>query len=813
MSSGSRSDLLQQFRTLFESGTVAALTDGQLLERFLVSRDDGGEVAFAALVARHGPMVLGVCRRALADPNDVADAFQATFLVLVRKARSIRVDDSLGRWLYGVSRRVAGRARAVAARRPRAEAGQLDALAAVLPDPDGFELAAMLDEELARLPETYRSAVVLCDLGGLTHEEAARDLICPVGTIKSRLSRGRRRLKERLERRGLNPSTLANVPTVPPWLAEAAVRASVVSSLSGKPAVGVVSTSAFTLAEGVLKSMTGIKLKLAAAAALSIGVIATGASVLAQGQRGDAKPPVAGSSEAPGAADPLRSEIDEPGKHVVEVLGDRVKLDGKPATLEGLAKSLQSMIEDKASPGPLVIVRVSNDQKYGDVKRVIDAVEAARIPQIRVEPAGSKIEAKLEEPISLLLKEKPLGEVIELLSQQTGLNFILDPKGLAEKGLTRTTPVSLAAKEIKLKHALKYLLQPLQLTYRVEDDVVLITVPMAAQAQASAELQAELARARMALTKAQRESRDAKDPAIVRARARVAKLEAGITMIDRVLATVREDPTEPKAGEKLANPGRKAWPVRGVGAEPPREFTKVAMPDYIVEPPDVILVEVLEALPGRPISGERLVRPDGKISLGFYGEVYVAGLTLAEIKAKVALHLRQYLLDDNLGLTEINGKTGKVEPVDPARSSKVFVDVTAYNSKVYYVQGDVGVPGRLPITGNDTVLDAINFAGGLIPTAAKDRVRLVRPAPDGARGEQTLSVDLDGIINRGETKTNYQLMPGDRLIVERDPKIALEAAAASRQEGTAPKDIEDRLQTVERKLDEVLKALERLAKP
>ena len=102
----------RQFRSLFGAGSVAGLTDGQLLDRFLKARDDAGEAAFAALVARHGPMVLGVCRRALADPDDAADAFQATFLILVRKAHSVRVDDSLGRWLYGVSRKVASRARA-----------------------------------------------------------------------------------------------------------------------------------------------------------------------------------------------------------------------------------------------------------------------------------------------------------------------------------------------------------------------------------------------------------------------------------------------------------------------------------------------------------------------------------------------------------------------------------------------------------------------------------------------------------------------------------------------------------------------------
>src|SRR4051812_21874267 len=150
----------------------------------------------------------------------------------------------------------------------------------------------------------------------------------------------------------------------------------------------------------------------------------------------------------------------------------------------------------------------------------------------------------------------------------------------------------------------------------------------------------------------------------------------------------------------------------------PREFTKVSLPDYVVEPPDLLIVEVLEALPGRPISGERLVRPDGKISLGFYGEVYVAGITTEEIKEKIVLHLRKFLPDEVLGLTEIAPQPGEVREIPPRDSNRVFVDVTAYNSKFYYVQGDVAAPGKMPIVGNETVLDAINYAGGLIPTAS-----------------------------------------------------------------------------------------------
>jgi polysaccharide export outer membrane protein len=203
----------------------------------------------------------------------------------------------------------------------------------------------------------------------------------------------------------------------------------------------------------------------------------------------------------------------------------------------------------------------------------------------------------------------------------------------------------------------------------------------------------------------------------------------------------------------------------------PREFTKVSMPDYIVEPPDLLIVEVLEALPGRQISGERLVRPDGKISLGFYGDVYVAGLTIDEIKEKIVLHLRKHLPDEILGLNEVDPKDQKVKEVAPRDSNRVFVDVTAYNSKFYYVQGDVAAPGRMPVTGNETVLDAINYAGGLIPTAAPQNIRLVRPAPPGACCEQVLPVNLAAIISSGDPTTNYQLMPGDRLVVYRDPIV------------------------------------------
>ncbi|QEH35904.1 ECF RNA polymerase sigma factor SigE [Aquisphaera giovannonii] len=202
---------------------------------------------------------------------------------------------------------------------------------------------------------------------------------------------------------------------------------------------------------------------------------------------------------------------------------------------------------------------------------------------------------------------------------------------------------------------------------------------------------------------------------------------------------------------------------------------KKSLEDYVIEPPDLVLVEVLEALPGRPISGERLVRPDGKISLGWYGEVYVAGLTLAEAKAKIVLHLRQDLSDYHLGLgkesDELDDNQNIAKPVPQeqlarlARESKtVFVDVTGYNSKVYYVEGEVAHPDRFPVTGSESVLDAIHYAGGVLSWADRAGIKLVRSHPQGS-AVQVLPIDYDQITMGADSSTNYQLMPGDRIVV------------------------------------------------
>jgi RNA polymerase sigma factor (sigma-70 family) len=175
-----------------------------------LSGSETREAAFRAVVGRHGPMVLGVCRRVLGDDHAAEDAFQATFLVFVRKAGTLREGDLLGNWLYGVALRVARKAKAGEARRRVVErqAGAQTRLhdAATSTEAD---LQAVIDEEIHLLPERYRTAVILCYLEGLTHEEAARRLGCPVGTVESRLSRARERLRTRLTRRGLAPTAPA----------------------------------------------------------------------------------------------------------------------------------------------------------------------------------------------------------------------------------------------------------------------------------------------------------------------------------------------------------------------------------------------------------------------------------------------------------------------------------------------------------------------------------------------------------------------------------------------------------------------------
>jgi RNA polymerase sigma factor (sigma-70 family) len=275
-------NLSRHFAVLFEGGSLTGLGEGQLLERFLAHRDD---VAFAELIARHGPMVLDVCRRWLDDPHDVEDAFQATFLILVRKAGSLRDRTALSSWLYGVSLRVARRARSHAARRRSRErpmAFDLAQRCSAATKEASREVRAILDEELARLPESQRTAVVLCLVEGLTHEEAARSLGWPLGTVKSRLAAARKKLVKRLTRRGLAPGGIAIGTAFGELRCEAAVPTDLArrtlntalyfvteTSIEG----GAVPASIASLVRGVIGAMAMTRLKSIAIVLAALGTV------------------------------------------------------------------------------------------------------------------------------------------------------------------------------------------------------------------------------------------------------------------------------------------------------------------------------------------------------------------------------------------------------------------------------------------------------------------------------------------------------------------------------------------------------------
>ncbi|WP_165067857.1 sigma-70 family RNA polymerase sigma factor [Paludisphaera rhizosphaerae] len=540
----------RELSTLFQSGTAIGLTDGEVLRRVARAADDEAETFFRIIVERHGPMVLRVCRGELGNIHDADDAFQATFLVLAHRLREATRFESIGGWLYGVARRVSARARADAARRRSRERSAVR-LAVVGEELSEVGHTLAVQEEVGRLPARYREIIVLCFWEGLTQEQAAARLGCPIGTVRSRSARARDLLRRRLARRGLAPEGVETPsPSVPASLALAAARGAA-ETVAGRSAEGVVGAYAMELAHRLMRSMLMSKL---------------------------------------------------------------------------VSTSLVAILAIVASIG---LVRAAATQ---------------------------------EDRSSVKAKAKDL-----------------------------------------------------------------------------------------------------------------------------------DDPKRPPASVRT---------------------------DYIVDPPDLLLVEVLDALEGRPISGERLVRPDGRISLGFYGEVEVADLTIPQVKEKIVLHLKKYLNDEILGLVAMNPETGKLDPIDPKDSDRVFVDVTAYNSKPYYVLGEVAQPGKFPWTGGDKILDAVLYAGGLNSEADGRRVLVVHDKPRPGQA-QTEVVDVEGLLKGEENAVNVPIRHGDRVIVNKlkpaNPSRPAGVVAAPsppqpkreqpRREPTAF-EIQDQLNRIEERLDALMKKLE-----
>ena len=291
MAGVSSREVLRDLNTLFQCGAAGQRSDAELLESFVAGRDQAAEAAFAALVDRHGAMVLGVCRRVLGNQDAALDAFQATFLVLARKARAIARREQLASWLHGVARRAALDARARAARH-RAREKRLGVKLYTEPTDHTMlnELRTILDDELARLPERHRAPVVLCELEGLSRRDAAARLRISEGTLSSRLSRAKARLRERLTKRGfaLSAVTLTSILTqdasaviIPPALADSTIRVATLVA-AGSSLTGVASTSVMTLTEGVLKAMLLAKLRYAILGAAALALVSTSVGVVAQ---------------------------------------------------------------------------------------------------------------------------------------------------------------------------------------------------------------------------------------------------------------------------------------------------------------------------------------------------------------------------------------------------------------------------------------------------------------------------------------------------------------------------------------------------
>jgi RNA polymerase sigma factor (sigma-70 family) len=363
MATSQMSDVIQHLRRTMLLREEAELTDGQLLNGYISRRE---EAALAALVRRHGPMVWGVCRRVLRNDHDAEDAFQATFLVLVRKAASIASPDLLANWLYGVAHQTALKARAMTGKRGARERQVTEMPEPAVTEQDRWDdLQPLLDQELSRLPDRYRVAIILCDLEGKTRKEAARQLGVPEGTLAARVARGRVMLAKRLTRHGVTLSGGALAVVLAETVACAGVLTSVVSSTikaaslfaAGK-AAGVISVKVAALTEGVLRAMFTSKLKSVTAALLAtVAMVGFGAGLIGYGTAAgpqpdrakDVKPDLSNTQFQPDVKTDLQKL--HGAWTVVEMETRGKKLSGKELTYDGTPiKSLKLVIDSEKIP-------------------------------------------------------------------------------------------------------------------------------------------------------------------------------------------------------------------------------------------------------------------------------------------------------------------------------------------------------------------------------------------------------------------------------------------------------------------------------
>jgi RNA polymerase sigma factor (sigma-70 family) len=288
MATGQLTTVLRHLRRAALLSENAGQTDGDLLSRYLSERDDA---AFESLLKRHGAMVLGVCRRILRNEADAHDAFQATFLVFVRRAACIEPRSMVGNWLYGVAHRIALKAKAVNRKRTANLTTWIPMLHNPRRDQTSLELSELLDQELSRIPDKYRAAVVLCGLEGRSLKEAAQQLACPAGTVASRLARGRDLLAKRLARHGLFFSGTAlalalgreaHGVSVPTALFASTAKAASAFAAGQAVTAGIISSKVITLTEGAVRTMLFSKLQWVAVVCMSVSLAGVGGTFIYQ---------------------------------------------------------------------------------------------------------------------------------------------------------------------------------------------------------------------------------------------------------------------------------------------------------------------------------------------------------------------------------------------------------------------------------------------------------------------------------------------------------------------------------------------------
>ena len=418
--------------SLFDAGALGGLTDGELLECFQTSRDTVGHEAFRILVERHGPMVLGMCRSLVRDPHEADDAFQATFLVLVRKAGSIERRDTIGPWLHGVAGRVARRARDRAVRRQRREVeANAEIPCPVRPIAESPSVEAVVQDEIARLPERFRAPVVLCCLEGLSYDLAARRLGVTEPTLRGRLHRARKELASRLRGRGITagmftsavePVRLTLTP-LPSSLLESTVQFSVRwSSVNGLLAgAGIIPESIAGLAQGVIKSMVLQSLKLSGIVVLTAAA-ALGTVVVAQQGKNSG---VDGGTQT--TANPSGTAQEKPDARI-ELKVERTRRLAKLKELDDKARELELKEKTKQVEKQLDL-RI--DAEFPKGIALVDLLKHIKQETTKAQPPGISIYVN---PIGLEELKRVIGFIVTVNHKQQPVRNILQ-QALGDAGL------------------------------------------------------------------------------------------------------------------------------------------------------------------------------------------------------------------------------------------------------------------------------------------------------------------------------------------------------------------------------------------